>query len=72
MTDSGSTSTVRECHGCSGLGWVETSRGDVKVCPVCEGSGVSSHEASYEPVPYYSTLGLYYLGPPSTPPWVYQ
>ena len=81
MTDSVSTSvvdiTTRECHGCSGLGWVETSRGEVKVCPVCEGSGVTG-AAPFDPyypapyVPYYPTPAPYYPGPlpyPYTPPW---
>lgn len=34
----------RTCHGCSGRGWVETSRGAER-CPVCLGSGL------YPPLP---------------------
>jgi len=28
-----------ECHGCSGKGWVENSKGDIKKCPICDGTG---------------------------------
>ena len=28
-----------ECHGCSGKGSIENSKGDIKKCPVCEGAG---------------------------------
>ena len=28
-----------ECHGCSGKGWIENSKGDIKKCPVCDGIG---------------------------------
>ena len=28
-----------ECHGCSGKGWIENSKGDIKKCPVCDGNG---------------------------------
>ena len=29
----------RDCHGCRGLGWIETKDGKPHVCPVCGGSG---------------------------------
>jgi len=29
----------KTCHGCAGKGWVETRAGNVKKCPVCNGSG---------------------------------
>ena len=33
-----------ECHGCSGKGWVENSKGDLKICPICEGKGKLNKE----------------------------
>lgn len=33
-----------ECHGCSGKGWIENSKGDLKICPVCEGEGKLNKE----------------------------
>ena len=32
------------CHGCSGKGWIENSKGDLKICPVCEGEGKLNKE----------------------------
>ena len=31
--------TEAVCHGCDGKGWIETKDGQVKTCPVCNGSG---------------------------------
>ena len=33
-----------KCHGCSGKGWIENSKGDLKICPVCEGEGQLNKE----------------------------
>ena len=33
-----------ECHGCSGKGWNENSKGDLKICPICEGEGKLNKE----------------------------
>ena len=33
-----------ECHGCFGKGWIENSKGDLKICPVCEGKGKLNKE----------------------------
>ena len=33
-----------ECHGCSGKGWIENSKGDLKICPICEGEGKLNKE----------------------------
>ena len=33
-----------KCHGCSGKGWVENSKGDLKICPICEGEGKLNKE----------------------------
>lgn len=30
----------RECHGCSGQGWVDSRYSGVVICPVCDGNGV--------------------------------
>lgn len=35
----GPKSKYNPCRGCGGEGWVENSRGDVRTCPVCYGSG---------------------------------
>ena len=33
-----------ECHGCSGKGWIENTKGEIKLCPVCEGKGKLNKE----------------------------
>ena len=33
-----------ECHGCSGKGWIENNKGDLKICPICEGEGKLNKE----------------------------
>lgn len=30
---------TRECHGCKGLGWIETKDGKPHICPICKGKG---------------------------------
>ena len=35
---------LQACHGCGGKGWIENSRGDIKLCPVCRGTGVAPQE----------------------------
>ena len=32
------------CHGCSGKGWIENSKGELKVCPICKGEGELNKE----------------------------
>lgn len=33
-----------ECHGCFGKGWIENSKGNLKICPICEGEGKLNKE----------------------------
>ena len=33
-----------ECHGCSGKGWIENTKGELKICPICEGEGKLNKE----------------------------
>ena len=37
----------RDCHGCKGLGWIETTDGKPHVCPVCEGKGTVQDDGDY-------------------------
>ena len=46
-----------ECHGCLGKGWIENSKGDLKICPICEGKGKLDKEKGCDEMgtwhPYY-------------------
>ena len=49
-----------ECHGCSGKGWIENSKGDLKICPVCEGEGKLNKERDNLPwYPWYPRYPWY-------------
>lgn len=36
------------CHGCEGKGWLENSKGDLKICPVCKSKGSVNKEDKVE------------------------
>ena len=48
------TTENKPCHGCCGKGWVENSKGDLKLCPVCNGCGkIKNEETHIKWYPYY-------------------
>ena len=65
-----------ECHGCSGKGWVENSKGDLKICPICEGEGKLNKEKDCvekkkkDNLPWYPWYPCYpYPSKPDDPCW---
>jgi len=56
-TNTTMSTETKKCHGCCGKGWIENSRGDLKLCPVCNGSGITktdeTHIKWYPCNPYY-------------------
>ena len=35
------TINFNSCRACQGKGYIENSRGDLKICPVCNGTGIN-------------------------------
>lgn len=52
----------RTCHGCQGRGWCENSIHELKLCPVCKGSG-KYNDFSYRPPWGYEFTPYWHIEP---------